>query len=230
MKENNEKNIIKGCFAFLAYYLIYSFADLPLVLFKIDKTKLTYSTVLIYNIFIDIISILIIYFIFRKEIKKMWKDFLENKDEYFKKYFKYWFLLLGLLMLSNVIIYFITGDMSTANQDSINKFTDHSPVLMFLLATTCGPILEEFAFRLSFRKIFKDDILFILASGIMFGAFHVIPLYSNWTDLLHLVSYSIPGFIFAYIFKDSKNIFNSIGLHIFHNGLTLSLYILTKFL
>ena len=53
----------------------------------------------------------------------------------------------------------------------------------------------------------KTDILFIFFSGFMFGLMHIVGNFNNITDLLFLIPYSIPGFIFAYCYKKSNNIF-----------------------
>lgn len=230
MKKNEVISIIKGFAAFFIYFLISEFATIPLDLLKIDVSKLSKTTVFIYEYFIDIIIIGLIFLLFKDEIIKAIKDFKENKNTYFKKYFKYWFLLLGLVIFSNIIIMAITGGQTANNQETVLKVVNTSPILAFFLTVVFAPIAEELAFRLSFRHIFKNDELFILASGIIFGAFHVIPLYSTWKDLLYLIPYSIPGCIFAYLVKDSKNICTSIAMHIFHNGLLISLYIMSLFL
>ena len=55
---------------------------------------------------------------------------------------------------------------------------------------------------------------------------HVISTLENLVDLLFIIPYSIPGFIFAYIYSKSKNIFVPISLHFIHNGIMMSLQIL----
>jgi membrane protease YdiL (CAAX protease family) len=50
--------------------------------------------------------------------------------------------------------------------------------------------------------------------------------YEHLTDLLFIIPYSIPGFIFAYVYTKSKNICIPISLHFIHNGIMMSLQIL----
>lgn len=226
MKNKQNINILKGMAAFAIYFLISQFATIPLELLKVDIKSLSKAAVYIYEITIYIIIILLIALLFKDYIINSLKDMKKNKDIYFKKYFKYWFYLIGLVMLSNAIILIIGGGKTANNQDIINELTKNSPLYAFILAVIFAPITEEFAFRLSFKNMFKDKTLFILASGLVFGAFHVIPLYTNWVDLLYLIPYSIPGFFFAYILSDSDNIFVPISMHMFHNGLILSIQIL----
>ena len=52
---------------------------------------------------------------------------------------------------------------------------------------------------------------------------HIFGNVSNLYDVLYIIPYSIPGFIFAYIYTESDNIFSSMGLHFMHNLILISL-------
>ena len=73
-------------------------------------------------------------------------------------------------------------------------------------------------------------ILFILLSGLVFGSMHVIGTCEHLIDLLFIIPYSIPGFIFAYCHVKSKNIFVPISLHLIHNSLMMILQIVLLFI
>ena len=218
--------ILKGLTVFILFAILSLYANVPLDILGIKASDLSISAVLLYEILIDVTVILIAFLLFKKEITKEWKDFKKNKNEYFKKYFKYWFVIVGANLLLNSIVLGINGGQIANNQDLVNKLLEKSPIIMFINATLVGPILEELVFRFSFRKIFKNDVAFILASGLVFGAFHVLPSLTGMSDLLYLASYSVPGFVFAYVYKKSKNIYNTMFIHAFHNGITLSIAIL----
>ena len=68
--------------------------------------------------------------------------------------------------------------------------------------------------------------IFILLSGLVFGSMHVIGSCEHLIDLLFIIPYSIPGFIFAYVYTKSKNLCVPISLHFIHNGIMMSLQIL----
>ncbi|MBQ8234787.1 MAG: CPBP family intramembrane metalloprotease, partial [Bacilli bacterium] len=74
-------------------------------------------------------------------------------------------------------------------------------------------------------KIFKNKYLFIFISGFIFGSLHVFNDSMVISDLLYLIPYCTPGFIFAYILTKSDNIFNTIGLHFIHNGTLMTLQV-----
>ena len=97
------------------------------------------------------------------------------------------------------------------------------PIYTFISAVIIAPFLEELVFRKSFRDMFSNNLLFIILSGLTFGAFHVIGSFETLFDLIYIIPYSIPGFVFAYTLSKSKNIFVPIGLHFLHNGILMAL-------
>ena len=88
------------------------------------------------------------------------------------------------------------------------------------MAIIFAPILEELVFRLSFRNMFKTDIIFIIASGLFFGFMHVSSP-NSLLELIYIIPYSIPGIVFAYTLTKSKNIFVPISLHFVHNTIMM---------
>ena len=136
-------------------------------------------------------------------------------------------MMLILMIGSNLIVTMFTSTDIAANQEAIMNNLKVAPVYTFIMTVFVAPILEELVFRLSFRKIFsKSNILFIFFSGFIFGGMHVISSYEHFTDLLFIIPYSLPGFIFAYVYTKCKNICVPISLHFIHNGIMMSLQIL----
>ena len=72
-------------------------------------------------------------------------------------------------------------------------------------------------FRKAFRDVFKNDLVFILTSGLIFGGLHVLLSLSSAWDLFYLIPYCSLGIAFAKMYKESDNIFTSIMMHMFHN-------------
>ena len=97
---------------------------------------------------------------------------------------------------------------------------------MFISAVFIAPVLEELTFRQAFRNIFSNDKVFIIMSGLIFGGLHVVGNVNSPVDLLYLIPYCTPGFVFAYIMAKTDNVFVSMGLHFLHNGVMISLQIL----
>lgn len=217
MKEKNKLGIY-GIIGFVVWFLFQNYSDLPFEILNINPPTLFLE---VYTILVEILTILFIFLLFKKEIVHMWKDFYENRDKYFKKYFKYWFLILILMAFSNGIITLINKAEISNNQEAINDMFKRLPIYTYILSVFLAPIIEELVFRFCFMKIFNNKYLYIILSGVIFGLFHIIGSFESAYDFLFLVPYSIPGLIFAYILYDSKNIFNTIWLHFVHNGISM---------
>ena len=228
-KEKNYelKNMFIG-FGVLFLYLILS--SLPytfLSIFGINYNNLNFIIKQVYLILYEIILTLIIVYIYRKDFIPNFKEFIKNIKKYFKKYIRYWFLMLGLMVISNSIITLFTTTLTSQNQQTIIETLESAPIYTIIITIFIAPILEELVFRLSFRKIFAHtNILFIIFSGLLFGSMHVLGTLESLVDLLFIMPYSIPGFIFAYLYNKSNNIFVPIMLHFFHNGVMILLQIM----
>lgn len=227
MVKNNKKDwklAILGILAILTYFIFPILEIIPLQILGIDSKQMPTVIKAIYMLSYEMITLLVIMFILKDKINRDWQDMKKNHYQYFKKYFKYWFLILGLMMLSNLFILALDPNSSSGNEDTIRSIFTQMPIYMYLSAVVIAPLLEELIFRLSIRNIIKStDWLFILISGLVFGSLHVIGNIETWVDLLYIFPYSMPGFIFAYILAKSDNIFVSIGLHFIHNGILMSL-------
>lgn len=229
MKKNDKKGLI-GIGIFLFYFFVSQFQVLPFWVLNIDTTTLPEIVKVIYTLLVQVFLVLVIAYIFRKDLKKNFKDLKKNHKYYFSNYLKYWFLALGLMMLSNAIILMFEPGSIAGNEEVIRDMFSKTPIYTFISAVIIAPILEELVFRKSFRYMFSNDILFILASGLTFGAFHVIGSFETFFDLIYIIPYSVPGLVFAYVLIKSKNIFVPMGLHFLHNGILMSLQFLLMFL
>lgn len=228
MKKNDKKGLI-GIGIFLFYFFVSQFMALPFWILNIDTNALPEVVKVLYTLFVQALLIIVIAYIFRKDLKKEFKDLKKNHKYYFSNYLKYWFLALGLMMLSNAIILILNPGSVAGNEEAVRDMFSKTPILTFMSAVVIAPLLEELVFRKSFRYMFSNNILFILFSGITFGAFHVIGSFETFFDLIYIIPYSIPGLVFAYVLIKSKNIFVPMGLHFLHNGILMSLQFLVMF-
>ena len=218
-EENNDlKNLFIGIGVIFLYLILSSYVYDFLSIFKVNYNNLSATSKTIYLILYRLFLTLIIIFIYRKDFVPNLNDFKNNWVKYIKNYFKYWIIALILMLLSNFVITKFTISNTSINQKVIVEQFKLYPIYIFLTTVLISPILEELVYRLSFRKMFpKTNILFIVFSGIFFGMMHVIGTLTNLNDLLFIIPYSIPGFIFAYIYSKSDNICIPISLHIIHN-------------
>lgn len=227
-KKNTElKNMWIGFGVIILYLIASSIPYEFLSLFGINYNNLSFLIKQLYLLIYEISLTLIIVYIYRHDFIPNFKEFKKNICTYFNKYFKYWILMLLLMGLSNIIITKFTTTMTSENQQSIVSLLGQAPVYTIIITMFVAPILEELVFRLSIRKIFAHtNILFIFFSGLLFGSMHVLGSLENLIDLLFIIPYSIPGFMFAYLYTKEKNIFLPISIHFLHNSVMLLLQII----
>lgn len=240
MKHNKKTNINKqdktskkdslkiGLLSFLAiliYLILPEFQLLPFELLNINTDNLSIIVKVIYLLAYEMMILTFILLIFNKRLVKDFKDLKKHHKEYFSKYLKYWFLALGLMMISNVVIMAINGGDIANNQQAIDDMFKKVPIYTLITSVLYAPVCEELVFRLGIRNIFKNDFIFILISGLFFGSLHVVTSYTNFMDLLYIIPYSIPGWVFAYTLTKSDNIYVPMGLHFIHNGILMSLQV-----
>ena len=220
------KTFARGIGAVSAYFILNELAALPLILAGVNISSMPLILKSIYSLSYEIVTLAIIYLILKEEINKAIVDIKQNHKEYFSKYFKYWILALMIMSGSNIIINLINGGQIAGNEEAIRGVFGQTPIYMFISAVFIAPLTEEFIFRQGLRNIFSNDKVFIVISGLVFGGLHVVSSVSGWTDLLYLIPYCTPGFIFAYILTKTDNVFVSTGLHFLHNGIMMSLQVI----
>ncbi len=220
------KKVLKNMIIFISYFLYLNLQTLPFIILKIDYNSLNLNFKIVYLLLYEFIYICMLFFIYRKSIKDAFKDYINNFKSYIKKYMEYWSLAFGLMIISNVVITFILPNSIANNQEAINSIFKIAPIYIIISSVLFAPIVEEFIFRFSLRNIFKSDKVFIIISGFVFGALHVVSAFQSWADLAYIITYAIPGFVFAKALVDSKNIFVPISLHMFHNGFMMLLQII----
>ncbi|MEG2311348.1 MAG: type II CAAX endopeptidase family protein [Bacilli bacterium] len=229
MKEKKFLPII-GLSVVLLYFIFNTFQIIPLSLMGIDYNNMRLISKVCYLLGTELLFIIILFLIYKKKLTKDFKDYISNFKPYMKKYMEYWALAFGLMIISNILIITIFPNSISANQETINSIFKTAPLYMIFSAVIFAPFVEEIVFRLSFKNIFKNNTLFIILSGLVFGLLHVVGNFNNWIDLIYIIPYSIPGIVFAYTLVKSKNIFIPISLHLFHNGFMMLLQTILMFL
>lgn len=230
MKKETYLKPITGILIFISFF-IYNYGQaVPLQLMGIDYELMSLESKVIYLLLYEFVYILILLLVFNKQINNNFKDYLKNFKSYFKTYINYWAAGFALMIIANLVIVSLFPGSTASNQDAINEMFVRVPFYIIVSSVAFAPILEELVFRLGFRYMFENDKLFIITSGLVFGAMHVIGTFESFVDLIYIIPYSIPGFMFAYTLVKSKNIFVPISLHLFHNGLMMAIQTVLMFL
>ena len=230
MKEKEKfismKGLIIGTIIFFLFYYSAYFQLIPVIIFDLNLEKLTGSQQVMLSAFSNIVLLIILFLIFRKDIIEEWKKFKNNLLENIDIGVKYWLIGLGVMMVSNIIITFALNLGQAANEQAVQQMISYLPWLMLINAGLIAPCTEEIVFRKGFKKAFTNKWLFISLSALVFGALHVVTSMTSPLDLLYIIPYGALGAAFACIYQKTGTIFSSIAMHMFHNTILILLSIL----
>lgn len=221
MQKHTKEIIIATSVIFL--FLFYTdLLLIPLYLIGIDINTLSTTYKVLFLLIAETLFVFTIFMIYKNDMLDDWKDFKKNWKKYIDEYLKYWIILLILMFLSNTFIMIIQNlchhskEIAT-NEKSVRSLISSFPIYMFISTVVLGPLEEEIVFRKTCKKMFTDRWVYLIFSALLFGLMHVVFSMKEPFDILYIISYSIPGFIFAYIYDKSKNIFVSTSIHTIHN-------------
>ena len=224
MKKERVLEICKGLLTFLIFYFSSYLQVIPIALFNIDVNNYTASDLAIVNTFTDLILVLILIILYFKELKKEFKTFKKNWKLNMDTAFKYWFIGLMIMCISNIAIGLITDLSTSSNEQAVQTLVSSTPYLMLFTAGILAPIAEELTFRKGVSKLFKNKWVYATASGLIFGLLHVIGS-GNILEYLYVIPYGSLGFFFALTYYDTKSIYPSIIMHAIHNSALILLSI-----
>lgn len=232
MKNINEKikYIIKGIIVFLLFWFGKYFQYIPVYIFKIDIKSMDIPTKAMLSTFSSIMLFIIYFLIYRKELKKEFKDFIKNREKYSDIGIRYWMIGLFFMMITNIILNYVFKIGGANNEKAVQTLIKSLPLLMIIDVGILAPFNEEIVFRKSLKDIFNNKWIFIIASFLLFGGAHVIGSAEKITDYLYIIPYGALGASFAYSYYKTNNIFTSMSIHALHNILLTMLSILTTFM
>ena len=208
--------------------LVWSYIPMTIMyMLGIDYNTFSQSAKILYIFICDITLILILIFIYHKDLKRNFKNYFnKNFSSNLKLSFRYWGIGLAVMIISNMLISLLNPGTTSANEEAVRSLIDVAPYLMAFELIIYAPIVEELIFRKSFKDITNNKYIYILLSGLVFGGMHVVSSISSIYDLLYLIPYSSLGIAFAYLYHRTDNIFSTITAHSIHNTLSLVLYLI----
>ncbi len=216
--------ICKGLLTFMLFYFSSYLQIIPIMLFNIDVNNYTANDLAIANTFVDVILVLVLIILYFKELKTEFKIFKKNIKLNMDIAFKYWFVGLMIMCISNIIIGLIANLNTSSNEEAVQTLVSSTPYLMLFTAGILAPIAEELTFRKGVSKLFKNKWVYAFSSGLIFGLLHVIGS-SNILEYLYIIPYGSLGFFFALTYYDTKSIYPSIIMHAIHNSALILLSI-----
>jgi len=194
----------------VAFYLWQYFFDTT---FYSYATKTLGINPYLYVFIFDLITLILLFIMFYKEIKKGFKNFKENIVSYIEYITLTLLIFLIIETLIGLLCNLIVGTVPE-NQAAITRITNK----LYLLfgSIIYAPIVEETIFRGIIRKFIKNNTLFIIVSGILFGLMHVIGSESI-IQYIYLIYYGSSGIYLAYIYSKFNNLSVCITIHFFMN-------------
>lgn len=216
-------NILKTTILFL---LLFTFTDIIVSIFNINVSELSIREKYILGFTTEITFLIILFLVYRKTLIKDFKNFFSDFLNNFEFSFKYYLLGLLVMVISNFIIVVLTKNGIAGNEENIRTLIDITPLYMIFSVVLYAPLTEELIFRKGFRDIFKNNFIYVLASGLTFGALHVITYIQAPMDYVYLIPYCSLGLAFAYTYSKSNNIFSTISMHLIHNTMAIFLYLI----
>lgn len=175
-------------------------------------------------ILIDLSLMFIFYLIYRKELNKEFFKYIRHFKEYFSFGFKWWIIGLCIMIGSNLLIQIIYPSVAN-NEAAIQNAMTSMPLYIAFSSCLFAPFVEEIIFRKSLKKVFSNDFLFILMSGLFFGLIHNLTGLDS-KQILYIIPYGAFGCVFAYMYTKTRTIFTSMTFHFIHNTVLvlISLY------
>ena len=215
--------IIKNIFMFFMYFVYSILVLLFLDIINIDISKFNNIEKNIYLIITDLIYLIFVIVMYKKELYEELKRFKNNYKELIPKYLPLYILGLMLMSVSNLIITKLIGVDLSNNEIAVREYIKIFPFYMIFSTVIYAPIVEEITFRKTFKNIISNKWFYIVVSGVMFGVIHITGNNIGINDYLLSIPYILMGMVFAYIYYDSNNIFTTISIHSMHNLILLIL-------
>lgn len=211
------KKIPKTSLVLVLFFFSSLIQLIPIIIFKLDLNKLTSNQELLLTTFSNTFLVILLTIIYFKTLKEDFKKIKGNFYYIADTGFKYWLIGLVVMMVSNIIINLFIPGAEATNEQGVQELIKASGYISMLAIGILAPIIEELTFRKAFKDVFKNKWVFILSSGLIFGALHVVlSLKSAW-DLFYIIPYSSLGIAFGYMYYKTDNVYTSIIMHIFHN-------------
>lgn len=226
--DDKTKYIIKGIIVFIIFYSSVYIQYIPIKLFNIDVKTMSNTMTVVLSTFSSLVLFLIFFFIYRKDLKKDFKMFWKNKEEYMDVGIRCWILGLIIMFAVNYILNIVLKAGGANNEKVVQTMIKSFPLLMIIDAGILAPFNEEIVFRKTLKDIFKNKWIFITLSFLLFGGAHVINSSKTLIDYLFIIPYGALGASFAYAYYKTNNIFTSTTLHIIHNTILILISILIR--
>ena len=217
--KETKKDYIAGIILILAYFGQLLFVPL---IYKVTNNS-AFSTV-----FYELVILFVAVWAFKDRYKRDFKYLKDNFGDYVKKSFKYWLIMLAFVFVAGFIQVMLGVDSESTNQATLKTLP-----FWYLIPSVIiyAPIVEETLFRGVFRRFIKNDIAFIIISGVAFGLLHTFLSEDGlYNIIVHSLNYVTMGAVLAYVYAKTNNIYTSMMVHVIQNTFAIIFIIIETFM
>lgn len=214
IEKNNKNDIIFSILLVIAYFSQFIWSQ-----FLPDNFITVLIIEIAFNIFMIVTSILV----FKNQLKTNFKLFKDNFGTYMKLIIPKLGIAYLFLFVASLISTLLTKNAVSINQENVESL----PVYyMIPAAVIYAPIVEEIIFRGVLRRFIKNNKIFIITSGLIFGLLHTMGESSLMNVIVMALPYATLGFYLSYIYTKTNNIFSNIVSHMIFNSISCLFIIL----
>lgn len=217
LKNSKSDYIWAGVLIVVYYFLLF----VP-VSFSNAALNVTYQ-ILVY-LFLMLFSI----FVFRKTFTRDFRELSKNFKGYAVLSLKYWGMMYLTLVVIGIIKVLVLGtNLVTSNEAILNSLP-----LWFVapISVIYAPLVEESVFRGSFRRFIKNDVVFIVVSGLLFGLLHTLSETELLPFVINTLLYGAMGAWLAAAYVKTNNMASNMLVHFYQNAFSVIVMILSSFM
>ena len=154
-----KKNIIRLITLFLGLIL---FSSIPIALFNINYEKFTIGQKALYMFGCDLVYLSILLWWNLDKLKTDLKNFTKDIFGNLETSFKYYILGFISMVVSNLILIFVTNGSIAGNEEAVRDMIDKVPLYMAFSTILYAPLTEEIIFRKCIKDVVSNKWLYIL--------------------------------------------------------------------
>lgn len=162
------------------------------------------------NFLVYLILLPIILYFLKKPLMRDFIDFKQNIGAYVVPLVVGYLYLIAGNVISNLLTNFLSRIFNIEPQTAVNQMIiidalrSNGAVFMVIGAVIFGPIVEELIFRKAIFGIIPNDKIALAVSSIIFGLIHLTSESSLVDAIVNGVPYFVMGFIFGFIYIQTK--------------------------
>ncbi|NLC41951.1 MAG: CPBP family intramembrane metalloprotease [Erysipelothrix sp.] len=220
-----EKRIINLALFFLGYMVVFQVIVIFILSLRYSMYEILTTQLMTISLSTGILTAALMTWVNSKVLKH---DFRELKGKWFKVLKSasiYYIVILVTNIVLSVVLSYLAGSDSVANQELIEAEMLAAPIITFITTVILAPFIEEFAFRYSLMNVTSKkknvQILWWVISSAIFAMMHMVASLEsgNLNELWFFFQYFSMGLIMGHSYLSSKNIWVPITVHLLNNGI-----------